>query len=58
MGRETRVRLALGILLALGGVGIVVATVTGQDAYLSAGAAVVCLASGAAMAYTRRIEDS
>ncbi|WP_435118941.1 hypothetical protein [Halolamina sp. C58] len=52
MDRDTAVRVVLGLLIVLGGAGIIVATATGRDAYLSAGAAVVCLLSAAAMAYT------
>ena len=56
MDRDTVVRVTLGCLLVLGGAGIVAATVTGQDAYISAGSAVVCLVSAAAMAYSRRAD--
>jgi len=58
MDRDRLVRVTFGVLLVLGGVGIVVGTATDQDASISAGAAVVCLISGAAIAYSKRTTGS
>jgi hypothetical protein len=58
MNRDRAIRVALGALIVLGGTGILVAAATDREAYVSAGAAAVCLLSAAAMAYTKRAGEA
>jgi hypothetical protein len=57
MAMNGDVRLLLGALVLLGGVGIVAAILTGHDAYVSGIAAVVCLLNGVVLTYVNRVES-
>lgn len=58
MKRDWYVRVTLGTLLGLGGLGIIVAIVTNTDGYVSSFAAIVCILSGVAAVYSNKRDEA
>ena len=58
MKRDWYVRVTLGTLLGLGGLGIIVGTVTNAEGYVSGFAAIVCMLSAAAAVYTNKRDEN
>ena len=57
-GMNGTVRQLLIAFVALGGVGVVAAIATGNEAYVSGIAAVVCLLNAAVLTYVNRVEGA